>query len=224
MVRSIRSWQLVALLVVGVAVLSPFAVADIISIQTYKNCSGPTDPACNNGQAFSLESIINGTTSLSSFYPGTTTQAFYLVKNDVSAGLPSFSFNLTGRQVFPSRLEQLKGKKKKKSGPALPSNHFLTCQVNGFFSGDSCSISGPSGTVGTGAQYGPPGLLPATITFSGLSLPLNGELELTFASFGQNNTTTAPTAVPEQPESAFLLVIGLMILGGMAIRFRTVQS
>lgn len=201
--KSIRSRQLVVLLALLV-LASPFVAADIIGIASFKNCSNATDPACNHGQPFSLQSIINGTTVLTSFYPGTTTQAFYLVQNDVSAGLPSFSFNLTG--------------------PALPSNHFLTCQVNGAFAGDSCSITGPSGTVGTGAQYGPPGLLPATITFSGFSLAANQKFELTFASFGQNTVTAQ---VPEPPELALLLVTGFVILGAVrfgAIRFRGAQS
>jgi hypothetical protein len=173
MLKAVRYWQVMVLLLTEL-VTAPFAAADILGIQNATACSGPTDPHCNAGQPFSLQSILNGTTSLSAFFPGTTTQAFYLVRNEVSNSLTSFSFNLTG--------------------PALPSNHFLTCQVNGGFAGAACSISGLSGTVGTGAQYGPPGLLPATFTFSGFTLT-NGQLfNIQFASFGQLNTTTT---VPE---------------------------
>ena len=197
MFRSVRSWHLISLVAVGL--LAPCANADIVSLGSAKSCSGQNDPACNHGQAYSLQSILNGTTSLSSFYSGTTTQGFYLVQNDVSNLLSSFSVTLTGS--------------------ALPANHFLTCQVNGYFSGDTCSITGPSGTVGTGAQYGPIGQLPATLTFSGLSLASGQEFEFTFASFGQNDTTTA--LVPEPPEWMLLLVSsGAVIVGGIYIRFR----
>jgi hypothetical protein len=203
MFTSIRSWHLAIGLLI-VASFAPCAYADIVSIDTAKKCSGPSDPACNNGAAFSLQSVENGTTTLSSFYPGTTTQGFYLLQNDSSSVVTSFTFTL--------------------SGPALPSNHFLTCQVNGAFGGDSCSMTGSLGTVGTGAKYGPSGLLlPVTFTFSGFSLASGQQLEFTFASFGQNDTTS--TTVPEPPALILLLVsAAAVMLGGVYIRSRSPRS
>ena len=76
---------------------------------------------------------------------------------------------------------------------SMASDQSLTCDETGIFAGNSCTITGPLGTVGNGQLYGPPpGIMPgqtwnpnATITFTGLSA---GSLDLTFAGFDEGDT------------------------------------
>jgi hypothetical protein len=98
------------------------------------------------GTPFSLSGIENGSIVLQAVI-GTQTAPVYEVINDTGATITSFSIVFTG---------------------TLPSNQFIDCKTNGVFSGAGCSITGPSGTVGKNAQYGPGGTFPATITFTGL--------------------------------------------------------
>ena len=77
---------------------------------------------------------------------------------------------------------------------SLASDQSLTCEEMGIFTGNSCTITGPLGTVGTGVPYGPPpGIMPgqywdpdATITFTGISA---GDFDLTFTGFGEGDTS-----------------------------------
>jgi hypothetical protein len=133
---------------------------------------------------------------------GTQTSPVYLVDNDT--GSSSFTLTFNG---------------------SLANNQFLTCQENGGFAGDSCSISGALGTVGTGAQYGPPAGLPngtyrnpdATLTLTG---PSSGDFEITFASFG-NGASGTLTAMPESSSTLTLLATDLspLVLFGLSAFF-----
>ena len=133
-----------------------------------------------------------GTQSLKAVV-GTQTAPVYLVNNDT--GSSTFSLLFTGELAF---------------------NQFLDCQENGGFAGKACTTSGTLGTVGNGAQYGPPSGLSngtywnpdAVLTFTGISA---GDFEITFASFGNGDrgklsATPLPGALP-------LFATGLGALG-----------
>jgi PEP-CTERM motif len=99
---------------------------------------------------------------------------------------------------------------------SLVNNQFLDCQENGGFAGDSCSITGALGTVGTDKQYGPPtpGIGPnwnpnATITLVG---PASGNFDITFQSFG-NGASGSTGPVSPVPEPSTLVLFGSGILG-----------
>jgi hypothetical protein len=181
--------------------LVPFASADIIKIQ---NATGPCSLnglttgggtiCAGNTTPFSLTALENGTQALQAVV-GTQTAPVYLVTNDT--GSTTFTLTFNG---------------------LLVSNQFLTCQVSGNYSSDSCSITGALGTVGTGAQYGPPSGQTtnwnpgATLTFTGVAIGSN--FDLAFASFG-NGASGTLTGVPE-PSSLALLAAGLFGLLGFA--------
>ena len=183
----------------GCLLIAPHASADNIAIANATACSGtvPGGTICSGlggflgtgGTPISLTGIENGSITLSAVI-GTQTSPVYAVVNDTGSTITSFSFVFTG---------------------ALPSNQFLDCQVNGGFSGSSCTISGASGTVGTNAQYGPNGKLPATITFSGLNIAPGSTFDIVFSSFA-NGASGSVTGVPE-PATILLLASGLVGIG-----------
>ncbi len=114
--------------------LVPSASAGIIGVANMTGpCSstGLTDGGgticAGNTTAFSLTALENGTESVQAVV-GTQTAPVYLVVNDT--GRTSFTLDFTGDLFNP-----------------------LSCQENGDFAGDPCSITGPLGTVLTGAQY-----------------------------------------------------------------------
>jgi hypothetical protein len=194
----------VLLVTVGALMVASNARADNITIANATTCSGtpPGGTICSNGSGglqgsggtpISLSGIEGGTIVLLAVI-GTQTSPVYEVVNDTGAPVTSFSFVFTG---------------------SLPSNQFLDCQVNGGFSGASCTISGAGGTVGTNAQYGPSALLPATITFSGLNIPTGGTFDIAFSSFA-NGASGSVTGVPE-PGTLGLLGIGALVLVFLAI-------
>jgi hypothetical protein len=181
--------------------VAPHARADNIAIANATVCSGtpPGGTICTNGSGglqgtggtpFSLSGIENGSIVLQAVI-GTQTSPVYEVINDTGATITSFSIVFTG---------------------TLPSNQFIDCQTNGGFSGAGCSITGPSGTVGKGAQYGPGGTFPATITFTGLNIANGSTFDIVFSSFA-NGASGSITGVPE-PGTLFLLASGLF---GMVI-------
>ena len=188
-----------AFILFGALLVAPHAKADNIAIANATLCSGtpPSGTICSNGSGglqgtggipFSLTGIENGTIVLQAVI-GTQTAPVYEVVNDTGAALTSFSLLFTG---------------------TLPSNQFIDCQTNGGFSGAGCSISGPSGTVGRNAQYGPGGTFPATITFTGLNIANGGTFDIVFSSFanGASGSVTG-VSVPE-PGTLFLLASGLL--------------
>ncbi len=190
------------LVVLGGLLAAPHAQADNIGIADATVCSGtpPGGTICTNGSGgllgsggtpLSLSGIENGSIVLQAVI-GTQTSPVYEVINDTGTTITSFSFVFTG---------------------TLPSNQFLDCQTNGGFSGASCTISGASGTVGTNAQYGPNGKLPATITFSGLNITNGSTFDIVFSSFanGASGSMTG-VSVPE-PGTLLLLAFGLVGLG-----------
>ncbi len=187
------------LVLLGVLLIAPHTRADNISIANATACSGtpPGGTICSNGSGgfqgtggtpISLTGIENGTIVLQAVI-GTQTSPVYEIVNNTGGTVTSFSFVFTG---------------------SLPSNQFLDCQVNGGFSGDSCTISGAGGTVGTNAQYGPNAQLPATITFSGLNIANGSTFDIVFSSFanGASGSVTG-TPVPE-PGTVLLLACGLI--------------
>lgn len=184
----------------GAVLMVPNASADIIGVQqaANTNCSstgltqGGGTICYDNTTAFSLTALEDGTESLQAVV-GTQTSPVYLVDNNT--GSTSFTLTFNG---------------------LLASNQFLTCQENGAFAGDSCSISGALGKVGAGAQYGPPNPSPTavwnpdvSITFTGVGA---GDFDIAFASFG-NGASGTLTGVPESSSSLQLLAIGLLALG-----------
>lgn len=107
----------------------------------------------------------------------------------------------------------------------------LSCQENGGFAGDPCSITGPLGTVLTGAPYGPntgvgtvTTAAPLVLTFN--DIPTDSTFDLTFASFGNGDsgTVTGVPGVPTQfstfpePSSLILLTTGLFGAAGLVRR------
>ncbi len=205
----LRSFQriLIAVLLVTVGMVAASPVrADNITIANATTCSGtpPGGTICSNGSGsfqgsggtpLSLTGIENGTIVLLAVI-GTQTSPVYEVVNNTGSTVTSFSFVFTG---------------------SLPSNQFLDCQVNGGFSGASCTISGAGGTVGTNAQYGPNALLPATITFSGLNIANGATFDIAFSSFanGASGQVTG-VSVPE-PGTVGLLGAGGLVLGFLGI-------
>jgi PEP-CTERM motif len=208
MTKLLDAWRFIAITVVAFSaafLLAPRASAGIIGVA---NATGPCSPdgltngggtiCSDNTTAFSLTAIEDGSVSLLAVV-GTQTAPVYLVDNDT--GSSTFTLTLTGDIAF---------------------NQFITCQENGGFAGDSCSITGALGTVGTGAQYGPPSGLSngtywdpdATITFTDVPA---GDFDLTFASFGNGDTPSVTGTMPE-PSSLALLATGLFGLVGFARR------
>ena len=193
-----------ALLLLGCLLIAPHASADNIAIANATACSGtvPGGTICSGlggflgtgGTPISLTGIQNGSITLLSVI-GTQTAPVYAVVNDTGSTITSFSLLFNG---------------------ILPSNQFIDCQVNGGFSGSSCTISGASGTVGTNAQYGPGGKFPATITFSGLNIAPGSTFDIVFSSFA-NGASGSVTGVPV-PEPGIMLLLASGLLGIGLIR------
>jgi hypothetical protein len=193
---------IVCFLFLGVLLAAPHAHADNIAITNATACSGtpPGGTICSNGSGglqgtggvpFSLAGIENGSIVLQVSI-GTQTAPTYEVINDTGLTITSFAIVFTGN---------------------LPSNQFIDCQTNGGFSGAGCSITGPSGTVGKNAQYGPGGTFPATITFNGLNIAPGATFDIVFSSFA-NGATGSATGVPvPEPSTLLLLASGLVGIG-----------
>ena len=194
--------------VLSALLIAPQTRADNIAIANATACSGtvPGGTICSNGSGgfqgtggtpISLTGIENGTIVLQAVI-GTQTSPVYEVINNTGGTVTSFSFVFTG---------------------SLPSNQFIDCQVNGGFSGSSCTISGASGTVGTNAQYGPGGKFPATITFSGLNIAPGATFDIVFSSFANGALgSVTGTPVPE-PNTGLVLIsglLGMLILAAVA--------
>ena len=145
------------------------------------------------GTPFSLTGLENGTIVLQAVI-GTQTAPVYEIVNDAGATITSFSILFSG---------------------TLPSNQFIDWQTNGGFAGASCSISGPSGTVGKNAQYGPGGKFPAVITFSGLNIANGSTFDLVFSSFA-NGASGSVSGVPV-PEPGTLLLLACGLIGVAAL-------
>ena len=191
---------IVCFLFLGLLLAAPHANADNIAIANATSCSGtpPGGTICSNGSGglqgtggvpFGLSGIENGSIVLQVSI-GTQTAPVYEVINNTGVTVTSFSLVFTGN---------------------LPSNQFIDCQTNGGFSGAGCSISGPSGTVGKNAQYGPGGTFPATITFTGLNIAPGATFDIVFSSFA-NGATGSVTGLSE-PSTLLLLVSGLAGIG-----------
>jgi len=193
-----------ALIIIGGLWVTPGALADNIAIANATVCSGtaPGGTICSDGSGglqgtggvpFSLTGLENGTIVLQAVI-GTQTAPVYEIINDTGATITSFSIVFTG---------------------TLPLNQFIDCQTNGGFSGAGCSITGPSGTVGKNAQYGPGGKFPATITFSGLNIANGSSFDLVFSSFA-NGASGSVTGVPvPEPGTLLFLACGLIGVGAL---------
>lgn len=196
------------LLVLASFLFAPHTLADNIAIANATVCSGtpPGGTICSNGSGglqgtggvpFSFTGIENGSIVLQVSI-GTQTAPVYEVINDTGSTITSFSLLFNG---------------------VLPSNQFIDCQTNGGFSGAGCSITGPSGTVGKNGQYGPGGIFPATITFTGLNIAPGATFDIVFSSFA-NGATGTVTGVPV-PEPPTLLLLGSGLLGVAFLRRRS---
>ena len=196
-----------AFVLLGCLLIAPHASADNIAIANATVCSGtpPGGTICSNGSGglqgtggtpFSFTGIQNGTITLQAVI-GTQTSPVYEVFNDTGSTITSFSLLFNG---------------------TLPLNQFIDCQTNGGFSGAGCSITGPSGTVGKNAQYGPGGKFPAVITFTGLNIAPGATFDIVFSSFA-NGATGSVTGV-SVPEPGTMLLLGSGLLGVGFLRRR----
>ena len=188
----------------------PFASADNIVIQNNTGCATGISGICLGGgpSPFSVTALNNGTETL--LEPGLTPAATvgnstvptYILKNDT--GSTTFTLNFSG---------------------TLANNAFLDCQENGGFAGQSCSITGSLGTVGTGVSYAPPSgqITPwnpnVTITFNGV--PLGATFDLTFSSFAHAGTDTGSIVPAPEPSTTLLLSFGLLAGLGVCCFRRT---
>jgi hypothetical protein len=180
-----------------IAAYAPSAAADNIVIQNNTGCASGISGICVGGSTpYSLTDVLNGTEAL--VEPGTSetvldsTVPTYIVTNDTGSTTIQLTFD-----------------------GELANNAFLDCQENGGFSNDSCSISGSLGTVGTGAQYGPPAGQTTswdphvTITFTGVAI--GSTFDLTFSSFAHANDDQGDVvATTPEPSDVLLLIIGLL--------------
>lgn len=204
----------VAALLTTICLMGSFATANsivdpIISIKNATGCSGtgPGGTICGGtgSTPLSLAGIENGSVVLQAVI-GTQTAPVYEVVNNTGSVVTSFSFSFN--------LE---------AGGSFASNQFLTCQVQGGFSGDSCTISATNGTVlaTTGKSYGPPVNFPVIYTFSGLNIASGATFDIGFASFGNNDTGLQTggtlTSVPE-PSSLLLFGSGMCSIVGIVQR------
>jgi hypothetical protein len=177
--NALRAIKASALLLAAIFVSASFAHAQIVSIANNQGqsglCSsgvGPGGTLCaTSSSPFLLSAIENGTEVLT--IPNTSSTPAWYVQDNVTGTLTSVTFVFDGN---------------------LASNANLQCNFGGGESG-TCTVDGVTNGLSNPI---PSGDLPATITFSGLTLTDGTYFEIGTASFaaaGQDYGCVAGTAV-----------------------------
>ncbi|HEY4948882.1 MAG TPA: hypothetical protein VIH88_00985 [Candidatus Acidoferrales bacterium] len=211
-----------ALLLAGVLMGASGAHAQIVSIANNQGQSGtctsgvgPGGTLCATSTTpFLLSDLENGTEVLT--IPNTSSTPVFYVEDNLPGTLSSLSLIFDG---------------------SLASNANLQCNFGGGESG-LCNVDGVSGGLSNPI---PAGDFPATITFSGISIPDGTFFEIGTASFahaGQDfgclagtpiapgssggTSTCTPVAAPEPSTPSMLLLAGLLF--GAWIGFRQILA
>jgi len=200
----------------------PSFAGDIIGLADNANACGGATLCSTNGTTGYLN---NGTgvpfdlSTINSWFQvdtgGVPNNGDFLVVNNTGAVVTSFSLTITDSFTSSTPSVTCSG------SPSICIDNFQIHTGAASFAPTVVSLTGPDCVSGCGTDSA--NFSPGTVTYnwSGASIPIGATFDLNFASW--NNGISAPTVVPEGSGIAMLGASGLVLLGTIALKRRSLS-